>query len=341
MPDCPPKPTPLPAQILVGDIGGTNSRLALAWAEGPDAGSLCHDSLARLTNDDHPSLQALIGHYLRASGAPRALAGAVLAVAGPLGQGRAALTNRDWAITETALAQIAGAPQAQLLNDLQAQGHALAALQARGAGLAPLIARPRDPGGPKLVIGLGTGLNAAVVHPLGQGGGFLGGPNLVTASETGHISAPLRSDEDLALARHIGARIQGYVSAEELLSGRGIAAIDDFLAQRDAGPPGRAPAQILADLAQDEPRARAVMQIYMRLLGQVIGDLALIHLPHGGIALTGGVARHLAPWFHPFGLAEAIGDKGRFGDLAAGFALDLVTDDFAALIGCAARARQA
>ncbi|MEP4112386.1 MAG: glucokinase, partial [Nitratireductor sp.] len=67
-------------------------------------------------------------------------------------------------------------------------------------------------------------------------------------------------------------------------------------------------------------------------------DLALTFLPRGGIYLTGGVTRALAPFIQgadsPF--ARAFLAKGRMRELMQGFALDLVVDDSAALVGCLA-----
>lgn len=67
----------------------------------------------------------------------------------------------------------------------------------------------------------------------------------------------------------------------------------------------------------------------------VAGDLALQTLPFGGIFLIGGVARAVSPWFEDYGFAEAFRDKGRFSTFMEDFAVHLVTDDYAALIGCA------
>jgi glucokinase len=70
-------------------------------------------------------------------------------------------------------------------------------------------------------------------------------------------------------------------------------------------------------------------------MGHVIGDLALSHLPFGGIYLVGGVSRAFAPWLDEFGFAEAFRAKGRFSDFMEQFGVQVVTDDYAALTGCA------
>jgi glucokinase len=66
-----------------------------------------------------------------------------------------------------------------------------------------------------------------------------------------------------------------------------------------------------------------------------VGNLALTHLPFGGIYLCGGVARAFAPYFEPLGFEAAFSEKGRFAPFMAQFSVSLVTDDFAALTGSA------
>jgi len=74
---------------------------------------------------------------------------------------------------------------------------------------------------------------------------------------------------------------------------------------------------------------------FVRLAGEVCGDLALTLLPFGGLFLIGGMARAMAPYMGAGGFAAAFRDKGRFSGFMGQFAVTLVTDDDAALIGCA------
>ena len=76
------------------------------------------------------------------------------------------------------------------------------------------------------------------------------------------------------------------------------------------------------------------------MLGQVLSDLALIHLPFGGIYLIGGLARAMAPFFDAGGLPESFHHKGRFSDFLRAFSLHIVEDDYSALTGCARYARR-
>ena len=100
----------------------------------------------------------------------------------------------------------------------------------------------------------------------------------------------------------------GFASVEEALSGRGIGQVHEALHGHAASA-----AEVMAAAEAGEAQARETVTEVVRLMGAVIGDLALIFLPFGGIHLIGGVTRNLAPWFEPCGFADAMQDKGRFG----------------------------
>ncbi|MEM6407970.1 MAG: glucokinase, partial [Pseudomonadota bacterium] len=76
-------------------------------------------------------------------------------------------------------------------------------------------------------------------------------------------------------------------------------------------------------------------EMFVRMLGTVSGNLALIQLPFGGIYFAGGVARAFAPHFERLGFLSAFRDKGRFAGFMQKFSVHVIEDDFAALTGCA------
>lgn len=86
--------------------------------------------------------------------------------------------------------------------------------------------------------------------------------------------------------------------------------------------------------------ATATLTAFVRLLGTVLGDLALNHLPMGGIYLIGGTARAVAPYLLPLGFADSFTAKGPYSALMREMPLNLITDDNAALLGCARYLRQ-
>lgn len=309
---------------LVADIGGTNTRVAIA-----DGKVVRAASIRRFANAEFESLEPVLKQYLAEEGL-FAVEGTCVAAAGPVRDGVAVMTNLDWTIDGPQLTRATGARQTAILNDMQAQGHALGHIAPEY--LRPLIAGPQQDSASMLVVGVGTGMNAAPVHntPFGR---------YVAASECGHISMPVRHEIDFRLQKFIeghGPHAHGFAGVEDILAGRGLERVHAFICHEANHPSDLKAAEIMAALAAGDTLARKTAQLYVRLLGNELGNLALIHLPFGGIYLIGGVARAMVPYMEEFRLTEAFRDKGRFGDFMASFAVFAVEDDFAALTGCAA-----
>lgn len=299
---------------LVADIGGTNTRIALA-----DDVAIRHDSVRRFTNAEFAGIDAVIERYLSESG--ETVSGACLAMAGPVKDGVGTLTNLDWKIDAEQLARVTGARSVAVLNDLQAQGHALDHIALRPV----LEGKPAAAGASRLVIGVGTGFNASPVHDTPAG-------KFVPPSESGHINLPVRTHDEARLAEHLDGS-HGIATVEEALSGRGLEAIFTFACGQT-----RSTKEIIPQIGRDEDATTAA-RIFIGLLGSVVGNLGLIHLPFGGIALCGGMSRALAPHLLDMGFAEAMHDKGRFSDFVRAFPVSVIEDDYAALTGCAASLR--
>jgi len=314
-----------PDQVsLVADIGGTNTRVALARGA-----AVLSETVRRLPNAAFPGLAPVLRRYLDDLGGVDC-AGACVAVAGPVRGNSASMTNLDWTIDTDVLAAATGAEHTAILNDLQAQGHALGRIDATNIRtLIPGSGGAADePAATRLVVGVGTGFNAAPV--------FASGPaRRVEPSESGHVNLVIRTDEDMALAHWLADR-HGFPSVEDVLSGRGLANLHAWRADTAGDPRPLEAAAVMEALQAADPRAMAAMSAFVRQLGAVCGNLALIHLPFGGLYLVGGVARAATPWLDQFGFAAAFRDKGRFAGFMESFSVHVIEDDFAALTGCAA-----
>jgi glucokinase len=314
---------------ILADIGGTNTRVALA-----DGATVRLDSIRRYPNAEYQARGQDIAHvlrdYLTSTGA--AVAGVCVAAAGPVQDGVATMTNLDWVMDAAKLTSATGATKVAILNDLQAQGHALGHIPA--ANLRTVIEGPVKSGGSMLVVGLGTGVNAAPVHPGPQG-------RVVPPSECGHVNMPVRTEEDIQLARFIEARLKSegevpHAGVEEVLAGRGLANLHAFAAHAAGHPSDMSSAQVLSALEAGDPTAAHAAKLYIHILGQMLGDLALIHLPYGGIFLIGGMSRAMTPYFQTFGLQTSFRENRRVDLLLKDFSVTVVEDDYAALTGCAA-----
>ena len=197
-------------------------------------------------------------------------------------------------------------------------------------GLLPVIttATPLSPEATRLVVNVGTGFNAVPVHSTATG-------RFVPPSESGHVNLPIRTEADLRLSHYVDDS-HGFPAVEEVLSGRGLENVYRWhCAETGAAPELRGSEIIAAAEAGQSPQAVAAVQTFLRFLGTVSGNLALEHLPFGGVYLVGGVAVGLAGLLNGGAFAEGFRDKGRFGGFMEDFPVTLVRDDHAPLIGCA------
>lgn len=304
--------------ILVADVGGTNCRFALGdKGGGPRA-------LMRLANDGHDRFESALGAYLAAQRDDLAVSAACFAVAGPVSHGRAELTNRGWQFDAAALSARLGAP-VTLINDLAALGHALPGLGPSGSRAVwtppPAIANPN---GQRLVLGLGTGVNASLVAT-GRAA------PVVLEAEAGHQSLP--SSVVQVLVNRLGTLPPAFFSTEELFAGRGLARLHGAL--HGTALDGAA---IIAAHHAGDARAAATLELFARAMGAWAQDVALQYLPRDGLFLAGSVARGVIEAGFGAAFVEAFTGPHRFPDLVQSVPVQILTDDMAALAGCLAAA---
>jgi len=308
---------------LVADIGGTNTRVALA-----DSAVVRTDTIKRYANTAYPGgLADVLRQYLSDIGGATPVATCV-AVAGPVQNGAAKLTNLDWTMDLQTLCDATKADTVDILNDLQAQGHAIGYLSDENLQNVLPGKAHSNPSPTHLVIGVGTGFNAAPVFATAQG-------RIVPPSESGHVTLPTRTVEQERLSEFVGKK-HGFPAVEDVLSGRGLEKVYQFVCNTAGHPQSQSAKDIMAACAAGDADAFEAVRICIEVLGATAGNLALTQLPFGGIYLVGGVSRAFAPYLDQCGFAAAFRDKGRFAGFMDSFPVAVVHDDYAALTGCAA-----
>jgi glucokinase len=306
---------------LLADVGGTNTRVGLA-----DPGNGLIAGTARsFPNVDFAGLAPLLAAYLADIGTGP-IAALCAGVAGPVRGDAAQLTNHDWHITSAALRASTGAAHVHLLNDLQAQALALDDLPPDA--LTPI--RPGTPDtGPRLVLGLGTGCNVAVAHRIGD-------RLFVPAAESGHSALPHLDPALNALTRHL-ARDHPHKPIEAALSGPGLQRIYHW----HSGTTLDTHRIIAGHATGTDPHATAALTLFSRLLGAVAGNLCLHHMATGGLYLIGGAARATAPHLIALGFDATFAARGPYAAIIDAIPVHLISDDTAALRGCARHLRDA
>ncbi|HNQ04840.1 MAG TPA: glucokinase [Thiobacillaceae bacterium] len=290
--------------ILVGDIGGTHSRLAQARVAGQHVSLV---DVQRYRNAHHSSLTGILTEYLRKHAYhPRS---ACLAVAGSTDGRQVHFTNLDWHVHADALARELGMERVSLVNDFSAVGWGLDALQTRD--LCFLQTGPGEAEGVRVAVGAGTGLGVSLCVP--QRGRYR-----PLSSEGGHMGFAPQDDEQDRLLQFLRG-LHGRVSVERVVSGPGIVDLYRFCA-REAGlgePPLLAqtePPQAISQAAQvgGDPVALRTMQLFVRIYGQIAGDVALLARARGGVFLAGGIASKNLPLMQAPEFLAGFHAKGRF-----------------------------
>jgi glucokinase len=283
--------------VLSIDMGGTNMNLACV-RRGPSGFEFA--ASRRYPTSEQSGALGPIRDFLEHAAsaglpAPEALC---LASAGVISEGRIDSSNVPWALEREPLQEALGIPVV-LINDFQAVMRGILSLDRRDDRYFALLkpARPEsgEPG-PICAIGPGTGLGFGYALPLDSGYD-------VFPSEGGGTLLPVWDEESNALRHFLHARLGGEPTAEDAVSGPGIARIFDFEVGRlNRGPiPDSVVARILRQPETERPRAISeaaasdetcarAMERFALTLASVASGAALAFIPTGGLFLAGGVS---------------------------------------------------
>ena len=307
----------LAGQTLLADIGATNARFALL-RRGGDIGPVRTLAVA-----DYPQFTDAVAAFL--AGEDASLAGAVLAVAGPVEGERAVMTNCPWVIDAAELRRVLDVPTVRVINDFEATAWSLAALEpshvaAVGAGRA--IA-----GAPMVVLGPGTGLGLACHLPRAEA-------PVVIATEGGHVTLAASTPREDAVVEWLRGRF-GHVSAERALSGQGLENLYRAIAALDgaAAPARDATAITQEGVAGTCPVSRAALDMFCAMLGTFAGNAALSLGARGGVFIAGGIAPRILDYLLKSELRARFDAKGRLRAYMEAIPLNVIVHPDYAFIG--------
>ena len=286
--------------ILAGDIGGTNTNLALIGKKGGTF-TLLLDRHYR--TKEEPSLIEPLGRFLEEAG--REHPGMMpelccISGAGPVVDGRIVLTNAPWAIDAKAIESAFTIPTS-LINDFTAVSYGVLLLDPTNAEQITRLPHgdgsfPPPMPGVRVVVGAGTGLGVGFIVKV---------RNKIEAfpSEGGHVTLPVYDDETRGFQRWLEAKYGFTPGAEAGVSGQGIGNVFAYLAEREeaAGKKPAAAAKAILDApaierpamvagaAGSDPLCAASMDMFVKLYARVAADHAASFLPPGGVFLAGGI----------------------------------------------------
>lgn len=317
--------------VIAGDIGGTKTTLGI-FSEGK--GRPTQHLIRTYESGLAPSLEKLLEDFLAVHEGP--VHAACFGIAGPVVNGRCKTTNLPWEVSESRISGLFGWPGVKLINDLAATATALPLLSSRE--LHVLNKGRSAAGAPIAVVAPGTGLGMAFLIPHEKG-------MIPVSSEGGHMDFPPVMEGHCSLWRDLRHRF-GHVSIERVVSGPGLVDLYRWLRKESgvAEPEWLSielsngdPAEVVSTAGMERRDSVCVeaMDHFVRILGAVCGNAALVVVARGGLYLGGGIPPKILPLLDDGGFIEAFCDKGRFSGLMRDIPVRVIMNPRAALLGAA------
>ncbi|MGC6415712.1 MAG: glucokinase [Bradymonadia bacterium] len=304
-------------RILVGDIGGTNTRFAVY-----DQGQL--SSLQTFLNTDVPCFDSLVERLVAAH--PDCVA-VSMGIAGPVVEQRVRMMNFNWTICGASLTESVGIP-VRIFNDFHAQAFAVPYL-ADDAWVA-LDEIPQPERKNIAVIGAGTGLGEAMCI-------WTGDDWFPVAGEGSHVRFGPKDQRQIEVLTALLERWPEHVSVERIVSGPGIATVYDILKGQRA--PHRDvilsddPSAAISRLALEKSCeiAMETIDMFVDVLADEAASLAL-KCAAGSVYISGGIPPKILPIIE-MRFRNAFHRKGRYRDYMTGVPIRVVTEPHLGLLG--------
>ena len=305
---------------VIGDIGGTHARFALA-----QHGAYSHER--RSDVGKYNSLFEAMQDYLAALPPDKKPSVAVIDVAGPVRGDKIKMTNLAWSFSAEDMRQRLGLKAFRVLNDFAAAASSIPYLpKADCFAIGPDHAGAKGPIG---VIGPGTGLGVGALVPNGDRWTLIPG-------EGGHVSLPPSDEMEDRILVILRKRF-GHVSAERVLSGVGLVNLYQALCEIEGAMAAPLTPADVTDHAMrgTDPTCVKAFGHFCEMLGTVAGDLALTLGATGGIYIAGGILLRFKEAFAASGFRARFESKGRFREWLQTVPTPLILEEYPALLGLA------
>ncbi len=310
-------------KIIVGDIGGTNSRFAeVELAAGK---TLKISRFFKFQNDLFDQFKDVLSAYIRTSGTD--LTTATLAVAGPVDGNTASLTNRDWLINASDISQSSGISHITIINDFKAMARSAPELDTNHYTF--IVNAEGDTNSPHVVGGAGTGFGLGTLIPFAKHWNVLAG-------EGGHqIYAP-SSDLEIELLRQL-RRFHEVVTLESVTGGKHF----ETLAEAIGNIYGKnrfsiSQSEAVAKALKNNPICLDICLVRARAIMSAMGDAMLICGAKGGVWLAGGVTELLEPFLNRQDVLPRFYERGPMSKYMEKTPIKLIKSPDAPLLGAAA-----
>lgn len=321
--------------LLVGDIGGTKTILALFSTEkGP-----CTPVVEKnYPSQQFAAFQDMVHEFLNEIKEP--VHGASIGVAGPAIDMKGWVTNLEWDIDGRKLQSEFGWSSVVMFNDVKAVANAIPILEKED--IFTLNTGKPEAKGSIAVIAPGTGLGESFLA-------FNGSSYHAYPTEGSHASFAPVGALQIGLLQYMFRQGFDHVSVERVCSGRmGIPSLYAYLkeigfeepvwlAEKLAAVADPAPVIFAAALDTSLPCALAkeTLDLFVAILGAEAGNLALRVFSTGGVYLGGGISPRIITELEKPTFLEAFRSKGRFRQILTDMPVHVILNTRAGLLGAA------
>lgn len=269
---------------VIADVGRRAVRLGLTDGEG----HLRSETICAFAPSEQSTISGALSAFAQRCALDRLPRRCAIAVSGATVGDVIPVTNSRWFVSRSGLTAMLQAPPL-ILNDFAAHAWAISAVDS-DPRVDLMAGGALDPAGPgtRCLIGVGSGLGVAVVTQDARG------VVNVLPTEAGHCHFMEGPPELKAVLLRL-RKAKGAVTAEDLLSERGLYAIYQTVLEIDATVPRATDGAGVIDLAltaHDCSASRAA-ELFCRALWYFAGNMALAYGAWDGVMLTGSVAHAL------------------------------------------------
>ena len=319
-------------KLLVGDIGGTNARFGYQKSKGDAI-----EKVEFLNCADFKNFDQAVAHYISKYGL--SVENLSLSVAAPCGDHHINFTNNHWSFDKRDLLSKTDCTSILAINDFAAQGLGFTSLFKTSSNF--LDKKILDQHALQL-LNEGTSLDGTNVLITGPGTGlgvgtlvFIDNTPLPIQGEGGNVHFSPASQEEVKLLEWLSTKMD-YVSTEEVLSGRGLVNIYNYLCFKNNHIPENSTAdQIGLAAKKGNELARNAARLMIEIFATSIANNILVTGSQKCVIICGGISAKLSDIFYDSKFFERMRNKGKYKSYVSEVPILLSLDDNNGLKGSA------
>lgn len=319
---------------LAGDIGGTNARFLLSELNETSRHNLAEATYQSLSFTNAIELVTL---FLNEHDITQPIDAICLAVAGPVNNGVASITNLPWDISEKELSEQFNTTNVKLLNDFVAIAEGLPTLKHGDLVVLNRTEQYHNTSEQNIsIIGAGTGFGT--VNLVWDSGEYK-----IIPAEVGHSGFAPENELQTQLLAWLQKK-HAHVSLEMVLSGSGLVVIYQFLHEVRGIPESKevkekinssVPAQVISDyaLAGKDPLCEQALNCFIDIYGSAAGNVALHYFSSSRMYIAGGIAAKIKDKMTDGRFLQAFFNKGKMSEHLKKVSVKLILQDKIGLHG--------